>query len=825
MTVPDVVTALIDHFTQNLDDYKTGRYNETQVRREFIDPFFGALGWDVSNQRGAPETYKDVIHEDAIKIGDAMKAPDYCFRIADTRKFFVEAKKPSVNLKDDIHPAFQLRRYGWSARLPVSILTDFEEFAVYDCRVEPDKNDNAATARIHYLTFDHYADQWDEIAGLFGRDAVMNGSLDSYIESIKTPKGTTTVDDAFLKEIEDWREKLAKNIFRWDTRLSERDLNFAVQMTIDRIIFLRICEDRGIEPYGRLMALQNAGRIYARLCELFRQADERYNSGLFHFKAETGREDPDGLTLRLDMDDKPLRDIIGSLYYPDSPYAFSVIPIEILGHVYERFLGKVISIVPDPTTSDVAKLEIEYKPEVRKAGGVYYTPTYIVDYIVKNTVGKLLEGKTPKEAAKLRILDPACGSGSFLIGAYQYLLDWHRDWYLNDGADKHRKEIYQASGGEWRLTTAARKRILTNNIYGVDIDPQAVETTKLSLLLRVLEGETDESISRQLKMFRERALPDLANNIKCGNSLIGPDFYDDQPMNELSEEERSRINTFDWNAEFAAIMKASGFDAVIGNPPYIRIHQLVDHYPQEVRYIQETYSVAEFGKIDIYVPFIEKALEVLNKNGLTGFIVPNKFMQADYGIGLRRLITNRKCLYHLVDFGYAQVFENATTYTCLLFLCGTSCSAFTALFSSREQAPTTLLTLKPQEAYPTSAITEVAWSLTSTAESRVLRKVETLGIPLPKFLEFAITGVKTGANHIFTFKLLEQRGGLCVVQPEGSQESIELEPDMLRPYWKADSMKRYAHLPAHRLILYPYDWTLAKREKDIKFLVESTFVM
>ena len=216
-----------------------------------------------------------------------------------------------------------------------------------------------------------------------------------------------------------------------------------------------------------------------------------------------------------------LKDILKRLYYPDSPYEFSVLPADILGQVYEQFLGKVIRLTAGH------QAEVEDKPEVKKAGGVYYTPTYIVDYIVKNTVGKLLEGKTPKKAAELRILDPACGSGSFLIGAYQYLLDWHRDWYVEHGPEKHRKELYQGPGGDWRLTTAEKKRILLNNIYGVDIDSQAVETTKLSLLLKVLEGETSESLDAQLSFLHERALPDLAANIKCGNSLIGPDFYDD----------------------------------------------------------------------------------------------------------------------------------------------------------------------------------------------------------------------------------------------------------------------------------------------------------
>lgn len=284
------------------------------------------------------------------------------------------------------------------------------------------------------------------------------------------------------------------------------------------------------------------------------QADDRYNSGLFHFQPEKSRaETPDELTLSLKIDDKVLKDIIKGLYPPESPYEFSVFPAEILGQVYEQFLGKVIRL----TAGHQAK--VEEKPEVKKAGGVYYTPAYIVDYIVQHTVGKLCEGpsassgqgKTPKQIEKLRILDPACGSGSFLIGAYTYLLNYHRDWYIKDGPDKHRKELFQTVGGEWRLTTQEKKRILLNNIYGVDIDSQAVEVTKLSLLLKVLEGESDETLKRQLSFVKERALPDLGRNIKCGNSLIGTDYFEGQLLPD--EEAMRRINPFDWQAEFPNI--------------------------------------------------------------------------------------------------------------------------------------------------------------------------------------------------------------------------------------------------------------------------------
>jgi hypothetical protein len=663
MKAPDGLYRLVDRFDQNRDAYRSGRYNETQARVEFIDPLFELLGWDINNRNGAPEAYKDIVHEDAIKVGGAHKAPDYGFRVGGVRKFFVEAKKPSVNLRDDVGPAFQLRRYAWSAKLPVSILTDFEEFAVYDTRVTPDKKDAAATARLQIHSFEQYPDAWEEIAGVFSKEAVLGGSLDAYAEKAKGKRGTATVDAVFLKEIESWRETLARDLALRNPDLSQRELNYAVQITIDRIIFLRMTEDRGIEDYGRLQALLNGQHVYGRLRDLYRQADERYNSGLFHFQQEKGRgESHDTLTPKLTFGDTSLKGIIKSLYYPDSPYEFSVLPIEVLGQVYEQFLGKVIELSPNRA------VKIEEKPEVRKAGGVYYTPKYIVDYIVEHTVGKLVEGKRPGArggVSKLRIVDPACGSGSFLIGAYEYLLDWHRDRYIEDGPEKHRNELYQGPGGEWRLTTTEKKRILLNNIYGVDIDPQAVEVTKLSLLLKVLEGESSESLVSQLSMFRERALPDLSNNIKCGNSLVGPDFYDTQQLSLLVEEDYYRINVFDWKEAFPDILleDQSGFDAVIGNPPYVRMEAFVGLK----RYFSANYAVHD-ERTDLYAYFIEMGLRLLTHNGLFSMIVSNKFVKAKYGTPLRNHVTEVATPIGIVDFAGLPVFENATVRTLVMTL-------------------------------------------------------------------------------------------------------------------------------------------------------------
>jgi Eco57I restriction-modification methylase/restriction endonuclease TaqI-like protein len=743
---PKEILDLVARFEQQLDAYKSGQYNETQLRREFLDPFVKSLGWDVDNEKGHAEAYKDVVHEDAIRVGDSNKAPDYCFRIGGTRKFFLEAKKPSVLIKQEIAPAYQLRSYAWSAKLPLSILSDFEEFAIYDCRIKPARDDSAATARIFYCTFQEYAEKWDEIASVFSREAVLKGSFDRFAESTRAKKGTAEFDADFLATIEGWRKEFAQNLALRNPKLTQRELNFAVQRIIDRVIFLRICEARGLEDYGRLRALLNGDRIYPRLIKLFEEADARYNSGLFHFKKEAGRhEDPDELTPGLEIDDKLLRNILRGLYYPDSPYRFSVIPADILGQVYEQFLGKIIRLTPGH------RAEVDDKPEVKKAGGVYYTPTYIVDYIVRQTVGKLVEGNTPKQVQKIKVLDPACGSGSFLIGAYQFLLDWHLQFYTARQPEKWakgRKPTLVQTGKGWKLTIAERKRILLNNIYGVDIDTQAVEVTKLSLLLKVLEGETGQTLQTIFRLFQERALPDLGDNIKCGNSLIGPDFYQQSELPLLTDDEKYRINVFDWHAEFPEIFKAGGFDAVIGNPPYVRQESLASFKD----YFEQNYEASD-GVADLYTYFMEKGINLLRDGGLFSIIVSSSFLRATYGEPLRRTLKRNAAVVRIVDFGGLAVFANAKdTYVCVPLLAKgekqsrVEVSKVISLKNLKlvEHVASNHFTI------PHERLSPEAWSLKSDAEASVFAKVLKAGKPLGEFVERRFfRGVTSGLNEAF----------------------------------------------------------------------------
>ena len=469
-------------------------------------------------------------------------------------------------------------------------------------------------------------------------------------------------------------------------------MNFVVQQTIDRLIFLRIAEDRSVEPYGNLQSALKVGDYYQNLFRIFSAADDKYNSGLFDFKK-------DKISKTLSVDNKVLKTIINQLYYPESPYEFSVLSVEILGSAYEQFLGKVIRI------DKAHRAHIEEKPEVRKAGGVYYTPQYVVEYIVKNTVGKLIQNKTPAEVSKIKIVDPACGSGSFLIGAYQYLLDWHKNYYTGDG------KISKGNKGnpltpEGNLTTNEKKRILLNNIYGVDIDVNAVEVTKLSLLLKCMEGETEASIASQLSLFNERVLPTLDSNIKDGNSLVDTDFYG----GEIDFGEEKKIKPFNWKKAFPEVFNIKpkpikeptpaeklkkaltssmeskrelddamgeyintveeplapyglqgGFDVVIGNPPYgALLSKEVDDY------LRRKYRVANY-QLDTYSLFVEKAKNLLSTYGFLGFIIPSAWVASTYDVKLRRYIAEENRIENFV-ITPKQTFKDASVETCILVL-------------------------------------------------------------------------------------------------------------------------------------------------------------
>lgn len=723
---------LIRRFGSDRIHYLSKNYSEAQARVDFITPFFKALGWDVENEDGLAHHAREVVVE---ATEDAGGRPDYTFRVSGQTKFFIEAKAPCEAL-DTARHIIQAKSYAWNTKqVFFVVLTDFEEFRFYDASIRPDerKPDEGLILKLKYTEYlANSKTLWE-----FSRERVATGSLEAMLpRDRRTQRLRIPVDTAFLDEMTEWREELAKNIYRNNPDLTAKQLNEVVQRLLDRIVFTRIAEDRRVIEKNQLRdaveewkARGGKFHIFDWLNDLFHRINEDFNGEIF--KPHLSEE------IKIDSD--VLAHIIERLYPPKSPYRFDVIGVELLGSIYERYLGNTIR----PTAKQV---RVEEKPEVRKAGGVYYTPKYVVDYIVKNTVGKIIEGKTPKQIEKIHVLDPACGSGSFLIGAFQCLIDYHVR-YLTEHpkeAEVHPlfPDVVKDENGEPRLSVVRKARILKNNLFGVDIDPQAVEITMMSLYLKALEGERSQLPPKQ------HLLPELKNNIICGNSLIGPDFYRGQQLSFLDDEEKFRVNVFDWVAGFPEIMKAGGFDCVIGNPPYVRQESLSEFKD----YFQTHYESFD-GVADLYVYFMEKGIRLLGEGGYYSIIVSSSFLRTNFAGPLRQYLKKAASVLRIVDFGGLAVFENAKdTYVCIPLL-------YKGRQPKRvEIAEVPSLDFEELDAYvtpriftiPHQRLTPEAWSLKSDAETDVFQKIMKAGQPLGEFVDRRFfRGVTTGLNEAF----------------------------------------------------------------------------
>jgi adenine-specific DNA-methyltransferase len=694
---------------------------------DFLDPFFRALGWDIENKAGLIPQHREVEIESRTQVGSRQKRADYLFRTDRQDRFVCEAKKPAEILHAG--HAFQAKRYAWNKGLVLAMLSDFEEFKVYVVGSKPHP-DEVDVGLWKTWPFQQYPAVAQEIWDLLARPSVATGSIDKLVEQLPrkaTVKGkaraqwlfrpdrTRALDTDFLNFLDEARRELASDLIRHNDRadlLQGTRLNEAVQRILDRLLFLRICEDRDIDT-GRPLALilkawrdtsGNAPPRRVRQSELllhdaetgqaseaasappsslwrevvahFRALDRRppsfipfFNGNLFkpHFSEE------------LEVSDEWIAGFIDDVGDDESPYLFNVIPVEILGTIYERFLGKVVR----PKGRGVT---IEEKPEVRKAGGVYYTPRYIVDYIVEQTVGKLLEDKPPRESLKLHILDPACGSGSFLIRAFERVCEHWQTAMMKDENMRRKQDCWtDPDTGDIHLTSSLKRRILTANIYGVDIDPGAVEVTQLSLYLKMLEGENRTTLARERDLFGSDValLPPLESNIKCGNSLIASDY-------SMDPEELLSVKAFDWPVQFAEIMKAGGFDAVIGNPPYRReldYKELLDQIAQ-----------GSFGskyrkpRMDLWYYFVHRGIELLRLRGLLSFIV-NSYWTS--GTGAEKLIDTLRKNAHLQEiffFGKLKVFQEVSGQHMILLVCN-CCSPEPTLIKITK--PTTEISAEP----------------------------------------------------------------------------------------------------------------------------------
>lgn len=610
-----------------------------------------------------------------MAVAARVKKADYAFFVKPNfavEHFFVEAKRPSAPL-DTPDNCFQTIRYAYSSsRAAFSLLTHFKELYVMDCRFRPDIKtaQEQVHLKFHFTDFYNF-EKFAEVYYLFGREAVANGSLERYAAALPKPKGFARqrrlfadafqeIDEAFLTQLEDYRTDLAKMFKRNNTHLTSEDLTEAVQRTLDRIVFIRFLEDKLIEPTTILDKLLDKPKPWEQFVAVCSKFDKSYNGIIF--KRHPIIDSP-----LFKVDDRVFRAIIDDFSGEYSPYHFNYIPIHILGSIYERFLGNVI-------VATAKRADVKPKPEVKKAGGVFYTPQYIVSYIVENTVGKLIEGKKPADVEEMRFADIACGSGSFLLGVYDHLLRWHVSYY-NGGKNKTQKENRRREAkkdgcvvnddGTFALSFEQKREILVKNIYGVDIDRQAHEVTQLSLFLKLLEDETQGSSKQYLTGHRESLLPSLADNIVCGNALVDWDISSGDLFGIDHEKER-RLNPMSFEAKFPEVMRNGGFNAIVGNPPYLFITELSE--------IEKNYFSRRFGtysyRYDIYGLFIEKVIEkkiLKSPGGILGYIIPHTLLNNDSFEQLREFLLERSTLHQLVDLG-PGVFATARNETMIVVL-------------------------------------------------------------------------------------------------------------------------------------------------------------
>ncbi len=640
------VSQLADDFQQHEKTYTHKAFSEADVRLYFIDKFFVALGWDIYNERRVNPLERDVKIEESVEDKSGKKKADYAFFAQNFRdvRFFVEAKRPSREI-DNAEDYFQTIRYGWNASAPVSVLTDFEQFRVLDCRYKPDKQ----TAIYRALRKYHYTDyaereRFREIYDLFSREAVMNNSLEAFAKTLPKAAGRASarklfatgviksVDEDFLAELDELRLELARSFKLRNPSLSGEDLTEATQRTLDRFVFMRFLEDKLIEPQPIVERLGENGSVWQDFAAQSARLNSIYNGIVF--KPHAILDKPD-----FAVDERVFASVRERLAHTNSPYDFNSLPVAILGSIYERFLGKVI------TTTD-KRAQVVEKPEVRKAGGVYYTPEYIVRYIVKETIGKLIADKTPNQIAELRFADIACGSGSFLLGVFDELLRRHTAFY-NEGANrkqalatskKRQAACVENADGSLRLSLDTKKEILLNNIYGVDLDAQAVEVAQVSLYLKLLEDETTVSAKEYQLQFRETMLPPLDENIVHGNSLIGWDILEGSLFETKDER---KLFPLDFAQVFPQVMKQGGFDAIVGNPPYGADFNVLSR-----KYLANKFPI---GTTDSAALMMLRAVELTKPLSRIGLIVPKPFTYSSTWSKTRAQLLSR--VEKLVDVG------------------------------------------------------------------------------------------------------------------------------------------------------------------------------
>ena len=736
------IKGLLEKYNKVVVEKKISKYTEADTKAEFIEPLFEALGWDVRNR-------DEVTREETISKGRV----DYGFRISGIPKFFLEAKALREDL-DDPKFAEQAINYAWHKGCTWAVLTDFDQgVKIFNAEW---KTTDLFQRHLKTIPCQEFIDRFEEL-WLLSKESFEQGLLDKEAEKWGKKSKKTPVGEQLLTDLTKWRAELYKDII-WrnkDKQLTEEELDEAVQRIIDRLIFIRNCEDKELEPITLISVMREwdskrKGALFEHIVDVFKYFDEEYNSKLFQHH----------LCDDLKISNQVFEGIIKDLYHTKDRiinYDFSAMDADVLGNVYEQYLGHILK-------KTKKRAVLKEKHAYRKEQGIYYTPTYIVDYIVKNTLGELLKNKRAN-IEKIRILDPACGSGSFLIKAFDVL----NEFYSKKKGDSAQTQLDLESG----VPFTQKAKILQNNIFGVDLDTRAVEIAQLNLLLKIAE--------------KKQRLPLLQQNIKCGNSLV-----DDTNV--------AGDKAFKWGREFKQIMDEGGFDVVIGNPPYVRIQTLDKN---QVDFFNSHYEAAT-RNYDIYGLFVEKGLSLLKEGGVLGFILPSKFFSADYGEGLRKVVSVNKYLHKIVDFKDFQVFGGATTYTCLLFLKKAANDTFEYATLKHENAINTIDNSILNFSKLKQPLQNERWTFTSNEKESILSKISRNELTLKDITDRIFTGIQTSADKIYILKTIKEKEDSVILFSESLNKEVEIERGLIKPFLLGSDVHKYKLPINKRFVIFPY---------------------
>lgn len=632
---------LVNRFLKAKTDGSLEGASEATMRT-WIDELLSVFGWNVQDTHQVlTERTLDKEERQKLKaIGSTNVRPDYTLVNGKVPLAFVDAKSLDVNIETSKDAAFQIRSYGWSIGAPFSIVTNFEQLAIYDCSYMPRINDEANYARRFYATADEYVEKFDTLDTFLSRTNVLAGNVKFVLQ-----KGNA-LDVNFSMMLGEARIAFAKAIIDQNEIESVNVLSYYVQTIINRILFIRVCESRGLEVDGLLNKFAQ-GNFW----EEFKNSS--YGDFYDHYDGPMFKKIPSLQSLQID--NSVFESFLANLYYP-SPYRFDVIPLKTLSDIYDLFLGYQLVV-------DGSSVTDELKAEFKKSNGAVTTPEALVNQVIECTIPfNTIANLTIEQIFDLKIIDIACGSGVFLVGAYDYLIKQiEKKLERNQDCDA---ELY-ADLEYPVLNINGRRKLINNCIYGVDINPEAVEVSKMSLCLRLIDNYSPEDFDA-VGLLGSQILKGIGANIRCGNTLVGTDIEQHFPAIAGNMRELQETNAFDWESSFPTVFENGGFDFVVGNPPYVEVKNYNVGLPHMAAYIKRFYSSSKNGKIDLAIPFIEKGVNLLNANGRLGFIVQKRFFKTEYGKGIREILTSRKLLNGVHDYEETDLFAGRLTYVAIV---------------------------------------------------------------------------------------------------------------------------------------------------------------